>query len=183
MPSQTITKKLLALAVSIFALVALAGCAPSQSEAVAPKATDVWVKAVPELMGDMGMTGVFMTLENSSAEEVYLTGATSDTEGLTENPLEVHEVVENDSGEMVMQEVEGQGIAIPAKASVELKPGGFHIMFTNLLKPVEVGSSVKITLEFSNGTTRTVEAVAREIANANEKYTPETESEQMDMQQ
>lgn len=181
MSSRTSSKKLLALLISAFSLLALAGCAPAESEVSAPTASDVWVKAVPELMDGMGMTGVFMTLENTSSEDVYLTGAVSATDGLTEDALEVHEVVKNDSGEMVMQEVEGKGIPIPAQGTVELKPGGYHIMFTSLLMPIEVGSTIEITLEFSNGTTRKVEAVAREIANANEKYTPETDS--MDMNQ
>jgi copper(I)-binding protein len=55
-------------------------------------------------------------------------------------------------------------------------------MYWDLLKPIPVGSTVTLTLEFSNGTTLDVEAVAREIANANETYDPEADAEEsMDM--
>lgn len=162
-------------AVAIAAL-ALIGCAPATPVAVTPSASDVWIKAVPELMDGMAMTGVFMTLENPTNEDIDLVGATNTTTGLTETPLETHEVVKNDAGEMVMQETEG-GIVIPAQGSVTLKPGGYHVMYWDLLKPIPVGSTVTLTLEFSNGTTLNVEAVAREIANANETYDPEADAE------
>ena len=169
-------KRGLSLASIIVAALALVGCAPATPEPVTPSATDVWVKAVPELMDGMAMTGVFMTLENPSDEDITLVGATNTTEGLTESPLEVHEVVKNDAGDMVMQEAKG-GIVIPAKGSLTLKPGGFHVMYWDLLKPIPVGSTITLTLEFSNGTTLPIEAIAREIANANETYDPEADAE------
>ena len=169
-------KRGLSLASIIVTALALVGCAPATPEPVTPSATDVWVKAVPELMDGMAMTGVFMTLENPSDEDITLVGATNTIEGLTESPLEVHEVVKNDAGDMVMQEAKG-GIVIPAKGSVTLKPGGYHVMDWDLLKPIPVGSTITLTLEFSNGTTLPIEAIAREIANANETYDPEADAE------
>jgi copper(I)-binding protein len=164
------------VAIAALALVGCAPAAPAEPDVVTPTASDVWIKAVPELMDGMAMTGVFMTLENPSSEDIELIGATNTTEGLSDTPLETHEVVKNDAGEMVMQETEG-GIVIPAKGSVTLKPGGYHVMYWDLLKPIPVGSTVSLTLEFSNGTTLDVEAVAREIANANETYDPEEDAE------
>ena len=179
--STSATKRGFSLVAVVIAALALVGCAPATPEPVTPTASDVWIKAVPELMDGMAMTGVFMTLENPSEEDIELVGATNTTEGLTDSPLEIHEVVKNDAGDMVMQEVDG-GIVIPAKGSVTLKPGGFHVMFVDLLKTIPVGSTVAMTLEFSNGTTLDVEAVAREIANANETYDPEADAEEsMDM--
>jgi copper(I)-binding protein len=174
-------KRGISLATIVIAALALVGCAPATPEPVTPTATDVWVKAVPELMDGMAMTGVFMTLQNPSGEDVTLVAAQNTTEGLTDAPLEVHEVVKNDAGDMVMQEAKG-GIVIPAKGSVTLKPGGYHVMYWDLLKPIPVGSTITLTLEFSNGTTLAVEAIAREIANANETYDPEADAEgSMDM--
>ncbi len=169
---------LVGVVVSLVSALTLSGCASPNLTPVAPTITDAWVKAVPALMDGMAMTGVFMTVENSTDEELFLTSATSDTAGLTETPLEVHEVVKNDAGEMVMQAVEGSGIPIPAHSSVTLKPGGYHVMFWDLLKTIPVGSTVDITVNFSNGTSVAVEAVAREIANAQEKYAPETGTEE-----
>ena len=169
-------KRGLSLTSIVVAALALVGCAPATPQPVAPMATDAWVKAVPELMDGMAMTGVFMTLENSSDEDITLVGATNTTDGLTQSPLEIHEVVKNDAGDMVMQEAYG-GIVIPAKGSVTLKPGGYHVMYWDLLKPIPAGSTITLTLEFSNGTSLPIEAIAREIANANETYDPEADAE------
>lgn len=180
MNTRTHPRSIIAVFVALFASLALVGCAPASSEpeaAVVPSATDVWVKAVPELMEGMAMTGVFMTLENPTDEDIYLEAATNDTPGLTDMPLEVHEVVMNNAGEMVMQEVSGKGILIPVGGSVVLKPGGYHVMYMGLLETIPVGSTIALTLEFSNGSSLKVEPVAREIANANETYDPSMDME------
>ena len=160
-----------AVAVVIAALAALTGCASPAT--TSPESTltvsDVWVRAVPDLAeGDM--TGVFMTVENTGTEDVYLTGGT-DTTGITETPLEAHEVVSNDAGEMVMQLAEG-GILIPAGGSVQLMPGGFHIMYWNLTSPIEVGDQITLTLDVSDGTTIDVTAIAMTLEGGTEKYVP-----------
>lgn len=175
MTNFLVSKRTLSLAIAAIAAVALVGCAPATP--TAPTVTDAWVKAVPELMDDMAMTGVFMKIDNPTNEEIFLTSATSDTEGLTETPLEIHETVRNDAGEMIMQEAK-DGIAIPAQKMTELEPGGNHVMLWDLMKPIPVGSTIELTLSFSNGSSVKVEAVAREIANAQEKYAPESD---MDM--
>jgi copper(I)-binding protein len=161
-PSIAAQRGLSLVAIALAAL-ALVGCAPATPEPVTPTASDVWIKAIPELMDGMAMTGVFMTLENPSDEDIELVGATNTTEGLTETPMEIHEIVKGDDGEMKMQMVEG-GIVIPAQGSVTLKPGGYHVMYWDLLKPIPVGSHVTLTLEFSNDTTLDVKAVARDIS-------------------
>ena len=45
---------------------------------------------------------------------------------------------------MTMQPVES--IAVPAGESVELKPGGYHVMLMDLRKPIAAGDKVPITL-------------------------------------
>lgn len=52
-------------------------------------------------------------------------------------------------GEMTMQPVDS--IDLPAGTAVSLKPGGLHIMLMNLAKPLEVGTSFKLTLSLKNG--------------------------------
>ncbi|MEQ1698973.1 MAG: copper chaperone PCu(A)C [Ilumatobacteraceae bacterium] len=51
-------------------------------------------------------------------------------------------------GEMGMRPVEF--IALPAGTAVELKPGGYHIMLVGLVAPLEVGTTIKVTLTFEN---------------------------------
>jgi len=49
-------------------------------------------------------------------------------------------------GEMVMQQVDK--IDLPAGQTVELKPGSYHIMLMELAAPLEVGTTIQITLVF-----------------------------------
>jgi copper(I)-binding protein len=59
-----------------------------------------------------------------------------------------HTVMENDM--MRMQELE-DGIRIKAGATVELSPGGMHIMVMGLQKPLNKDDSIEITLHFEDG--------------------------------
>ncbi len=49
-------------------------------------------------------------------------------------------------GEMVMQHVDR--IELPAGQAVELKPGSYHIMLMELAAPLEVGTTIQITIVF-----------------------------------
>lgn len=65
-------------------------------------------------------------------------------------------------GEMVMQEVDS--IAIPAGETVELKPGGYHIMLIDLAAPLEIGQEFDIVLTFANAGDVTVTVVVADEA-------------------
>ena len=52
-----------------------------------------------------------------------------------------------DGGVMKMRELTN-GLEIPPGATVELKPGGYHIMMTNLTRPLTKGEKVKGSLTF-----------------------------------
>jgi copper(I)-binding protein len=159
-------RRLAGLAVAaLFATAALTACAPATPAAPAVLSiTDPWVKAMPELMKDMNMTALFGVVANPTDETIYLTGGTAIDAKLTQTKLDAHEVVKGDDGKMKMQEVK-DGIPVPAHGSVTLKPGSYHIMFWDLKKPIAVGENIEVTLNFSNGSTLKVTAVARDIAN------------------
>lgn len=52
-------------------------------------------------------------------------------------------------GMMTMRQV--PGIAVPAGATVELKPGGLHIMLIDLAAPLVAGEAFELTLTFASG--------------------------------
>lgn len=161
--SISATKRGFSLGAVTIAALALVGCAPAAPAAVTPSASDVWIKAVPELMDGMAMTGLFGEFCNDGAEDINILGGVAADASLTTTKLDAHEVVKNDAGEMEMQEVKG-GIVIPAHGCVTLKPGSYHVMFWDLMKPIAVGDTVTATIKFSNGTSTEVEAVARDIS-------------------
>jgi periplasmic copper chaperone A len=81
----------------------------------------------------------------------------------------LHETVENASGSMVMQEKKG-GFTIPAKGSLELAPGGNHLMLMDLTGPIKAGDDVTFTLTMKDGSTYEFTAPAKDYTGANENY-------------
>ena len=85
--------------------------------------------------------GVFMTIENKGKEADRLVSASSPAAGI----VEIHEM-KMDGGMMQMREV--KGLDVKAGATVELKPGGYHVMLMDLKAPLKQGESVPVTLKF-----------------------------------
>ena len=67
--------------------------------------------------------------------------------------VEVHEM-KMDGDIMRMRPVAG-GIELPPRQPVELKSGGYHLMLTELKKPLVAGETVPLTLEFVDRAGRT----------------------------
>lgn len=124
-------------------------------------ATDTWAKAAPS-----AMSAAFGVLTNPTAKAIKVIGASSPYSPA----LQLHEVVSQD-GAMVMQEKTG-GFVIPAGGTLELKPGGNHIMFMSLTKPIKAGTMVPVTLIMSDGSRMTFRALAKVFTGANETYDP-----------
>lgn len=88
-------------------------------------------------------TGAFMTL--TARENTTLVGVASPVAGVAE----IHEM-KMDNGIMKMRAVEG-GLALPAGKTVELKPGGYHVMLMDLNTALPKDSTVPITLLLKDG--------------------------------
>ncbi len=87
-------------------------------------------------------TGAFMKL--TAKEGAKLVSASSPVAGVTE----VHEMkMEGDV--MKMRAVQG-GLDLPAGKSVELKPGGYHVMLMDLKTALVKDSTIPLTLVFKD---------------------------------
>ena len=86
--------------------------------------------------------GGFLTVTNAGPEDDRLVSATSDAAGETQ----VHDM-KMDGDVMKMRELP-DGLAIPAGQSVELTPGGIHLMLMDLRHPLKEGGTVTVTLTF-----------------------------------
>lgn len=114
---------------------------------------DPYVRIVPP--GAMA-TGVFMTLTNHAEQPHQLVKA----HGTVNEITELHTHI-NDKGIMRMREV--PSINIPAQGQQFLKPGGYHVMLIKLTQSIEPGQKVAIQLFFEDGSSQTVQAVARHV--------------------
>ncbi|MGB3433694.1 copper chaperone PCu(A)C [Achromobacter sp.] len=111
---------------------------------------DAWVRAtVPQQKA----TGAFMQLQ--AAKDSKLVSASSP---LTP-AVEVHEMAMQDN---VMKMRQVPAVELPAGKTVELKPGGYHVMLMDLKQQVKEGDTVPLTLviEGKDGKRESVEVKA-----------------------
>lgn len=100
---------------------------------------DAWVRGtVPAQRA----TGAFMQI--TSPAGATLTGASSPLA----DSVELHEM-SLDNGVMHMRPI--TRLALPAGQSVELKPGGYHLMLQGLKQALGAGANVPLTLRFEQG--------------------------------
>jgi copper(I)-binding protein len=99
----------------------------------------VWTRA---MLPGQPVGGGYFTITNKGKSADRLLSVSSPDAGRAE----IHSMAMKDNV-MVMRPVEG-GLQIPAGATVELKPGHFHLMFMEVKKPFRAGDTVPLTLEF-----------------------------------
>jgi copper(I)-binding protein len=100
-------------------------------------------------------TGSFwMFITNNGSTDDALIGAEVAGCGV----IELHDMVVNDQDVMIMREVEGGRIPIPAGQTVELKRGGLHVMCLQKAAPLQEGTTVEMVLAFANAGKVTVSA-------------------------
>jgi copper(I)-binding protein len=114
---------------------------PAQAEDITVgslKISAPWIRATPK---GAPVGGGYMTITNSGNVSERLIGGTSDAS----NRFEIHEM-RMEGGVMKMRPV--AGLEIKPGQTVELKPGGYHLMFVGPKEPFERGQHVKATLHF-----------------------------------
>ena len=121
---------------------------------------DQWVKAA-----ESGMTSAFGVISNPTDKPIRVIGARSPRFA---GAVQLHEVAMQ-GGTMQMKEKRG-GFVIPAGGSIELKPGGDHLMFVDMRQPISAGEMVPMVLITSDGGQVRFTAMGRVFAGANEEY-------------
>lgn len=106
--------------------------------------TAPWTRATP---GGAKVAGGYLKITNSGAAPDRLIRAESSVAG----HIEIHEMTMA-GGVMKMRPVT-EDLVIKPGQSVELAPGGLHVMFMDLKKPLKQGDTVKATLAFEKAGT------------------------------
>lgn len=100
-----------------------------------------WIRAAP---AGAPVAGGYLIITNKGQAADRLVSVSAEFAGMSE----IHEMaMEGDV--MKMRPVEG-GLAIEPGATVELKPGGFHLMFMKPKAQIKDGDSHNVTLMFEN---------------------------------
>lgn len=133
---------------SLFALAAIAAMCASLSHAgdSGMQIRNAWARRAPMLEGADSKSGsgngaVYATLVNRGETSDALIAASSDSA----RAVEIHQSYQ-ESGMMMMRSIDR--IDVPAGASIEMKPGGYHFMLLDLKRALEPGQVVKLMVSF-----------------------------------
>jgi periplasmic copper chaperone A len=105
---------------------------------------NLWTRATPN---GAKVAGGFITITNKGTTPDRLIGGSAKVAG----HVEIHEMT-MDNGVMKMHELPA-GLEIKPGETVELKPGGYHLMLMGLKEPTEDGGKVEGTLVFEKAGT------------------------------
>ena len=123
------------------AVLTLAACGPAPAPEAPAVVTTTAALCRPTPNG-RPMTGCYLTLTASRDDRLIAVSSPVAGEG------QIHEMKVVD-GMMSMAELE-DGLALPAGEAVALRPGGNHIMLSDLKQPLAEGEQVSLTLTFEH---------------------------------
>jgi copper(I)-binding protein len=134
------------------------------------EAEEVWARPAMTMKESSGSSGegmkmgkpmpgtgaVFMLLKNAGGEPDRLTGGQTDVAEV----VEIHETVME--GEVMKMQMLPDGLKVPAKGEVLLKPGSYHVMLIGIKRDLKVGDTFTLDLQFEKSGSIRVEPEVRE---------------------
>jgi periplasmic copper chaperone A len=122
-----------------------------------------WLRATPR---GAGVAGGYMKITNNGRESDRLVAAT--LEGAPR--VELHEMSMH--GDVMQMRPLAKGVAIKPGATVELKPGGYHVMGMDLTRGFKEGEVVKGTLTFEKAGKVEIEYRVGPVGGASPGHSP-----------
>lgn len=110
---------------------------------------NAWVREVPPVSS---MSAAYMIIENKGDKPDKLLSASTNIA----KTVEIHETL---GGKMRRV----KALEIPPGKSVELKPGGYHLMLINLVQKPKEGQKVELTLKFEKSGEVKVQADVKKV--------------------
>jgi copper(I)-binding protein len=139
-------KKITYLAIAILIMSA---CAPTSSTL---SVADAWARSMPQGQN----SAAYLVIENGTASADTLLSVSTEIA----ETAEVHLSMLDTNGVMSMQMQEA--VSIPARETVEFKPGGLHVMLINLKQDLKTGDTFTLTLNFKEAGTIVIEVPVQE---------------------
>jgi len=132
-----------------FLLVLLVCALPVSAEKL--QITDAWIKNLPAVVP---VRAGYMKISNTRSRDITILSLDSE---LFED-IHIHQTFEVD-GVTSMRAV--GDLTIPAGESLELAPGGFHLMMMSPMDELTPGQKVVVTLHYEGQNSQTIEMVVR----------------------
>jgi len=140
-------------AIALIALAAGSVSAQQTEKSATVEIKDIWARATA---GASKISAAYATLSNKGSTEDRLVSASTPVAGT----VELHTMT-MDGDIMRMRQI--PSIDVKSGASVELKPGGLHIMLLDLKAPLKEGQKFPLTLTFEKAGTETVDVEVKSI--------------------
>lgn len=159
--------KITGLLLAVVAGAGLFASCGSDDSSSGPEITKVWARTSPM---ETSLGAVYMNISSKDGDELIDVAVDPSIAAMAQ----IHEMVmatadtsmsmtsDAPTGEMVMQEVDS--VVIDAGGSVDLMPGGYHIMLMEIAAPLELGAKFEVTLTFAPAGKMTVVAEVRDEA-------------------
>lgn len=113
--------------------------------------SNAWIKNLPP---PVPVRAGYLTIHNPLMQSVAIVAIRS--EGFAS--VEIHQTLMQD-GMMRMEQVEN--LTIEAGQTLQLAPGGLHLMLMQPLQPTRPGEIHRITIEFNDGSSQTLELTVK----------------------
>ena len=107
---------------------------------------DAWIKNLPPTIP---VRAGYMTIHNAQTHAISIIAIRSDAFA----SVEIHRTIEQD-GMMRMEPV--PTLIIEPDSTVQLAPGGLHLMMMNPTEPTKPGDTLKIEIELDDGSTQSL---------------------------
>ena len=154
--------------VAVLLLLALAACGREDAPPTAAKALScaadgaisaegAWLR---EQADAGGMTAAYFTVCNGAAQPTILTGVATSVAELAE----LHETTRDENGVVSMAPT--GPITLAPGERVVFEPGGKHAMLMRLSGAINAGDQAALTLQFEDGSSVVVEAIAKSAIEA-----------------
>ena len=124
----------------------------SYADSTRIKFIDGWIKQLPPVVP---MRAGYLQIDNPSDQPVEIIAINSEAF----ERVEMHETMMADG---VMKMVEQSSMVVPPKGSLELKPGGKHLMLIAPLLDLQIGDTVDLTVTFSDRNTLPLQLEVRQ---------------------
>ncbi len=105
---------------------------------------NAWIKNLPSIIP---VRAGYMTVHNAQTHSVSIIAIRSDAFA----SVEIHQTIKQD-GMMRMESI--PALAIESDSTVQLAPGGLHLMMMNPTKPTKPGDVLEIVIELDDGSTQ-----------------------------